>query len=610
MTGDMLLVFALLLATIGLFVSDRLRMDVVAIMLILALMLTGLLSPAEALAGFGDPLVILIAGLFVVGDGLFRTGVAFAAGNWLVGMAGTSEQRLLVLLMIVVAVLSAFMSNTGAVAIFIPVALNLANRAGIPASRLLMPMAYAASVGGMLTLIGTPPNLVVTTELDRTGLEPFGFFSFTPIGLLMLAVTIGFMLTVGGRLLPGGVKDQSSQGSPRLSIADLVAAYGIKDRFQLLKIGVASPLIGSTVDEAMLRTRFGITVVSLERDERGKPVAVPVRTDTDFRSGDLLLVTGSETEVGALVDAVEGLERIAAEEHHTATVREEVGLAEVILGPRSGQNGRTIREVRFREKHGLSVLGVLRKGKPLLDDLFDTRLEVGDTLLVGGGWHQIDRLQRDPARFLVLTLPTEMDQIAPYRDRAPWALGIVGMMLVLMIAGLVPTVTAVLIAGLAMVLARCLTMEEAYRAVNWQSVVLIAGMLPMATALDKTGALKLMVDNLVGVLGGYGPIALMAGLFLLTTIFSQFISNTATAVLVAPIAIGAATGMEVSPYPFLMTVAIGASTAFSTPMASPVNTLVVGPGGYRFTDFVKLGIPLQVIAMVITLVFVPILFPL
>lgn len=610
MTGDMVLVFALLLATIGLFVSDRLRMDVVAVMLILALMLTGLLSPAEALAGFGDPLVILIAGLFVVGDGLFRTGVAFSAGNWLVGMAGTSEQRLLVLLMIVVAVLSAFMSNTGAVAIFIPVALNLANRAGIPASRLLMPMAYAASVGGMLTLIGTPPNLVVTTELTRTGLEPFGFFSFTPIGLLMLAVTIAFMLTIGSRLLPGDAKDKSGQGKHRLSIADLVAAYGIKDRFHLLKVGPASPLIGSTVDEAMLRTRFGITVVSLERDERGKPVAVPVRTDTDFRSGDLLLVTGSETEVRALVDAVDGLERIAAEEHHTATVREEVGLAEVILGPRSGQNGRTIREVRFREKHGLSVLGVLRKGKPLLDDLFDTRLEVGDTLLVGGGWHQIDRLQRDPARFLVLTLPTEMDQIAPYRDRAPWALGIVGAMLLLMILGLVPTVTAVLLAGLAMVLARCLTMEEAYRAVNWQSVVLIAGMLPMATALDKTGALKLMVDNLVGVLGGYGPIALMAGLFLLTTIFSQFISNTATAVLVAPIAVGAATGMEVSPYPFLMTVAIGASTAFSTPMASPVNTLVVGPGGYRFTDFVKLGIPLQLIAMVITLIFVPILFPL
>ena len=610
MTGDMLLVFALLLATIALFISDRLRMDVVAIILIVALMLTGLLSPAEALAGFGDPLVILIAALFVVGEGLFRTGVAFSVGNRLVGMAGASELRLLVLVMLVVAVLSAFMSNTGAVAICIPVALNLANRAGIAPSRLLLPMAYAGSIGGMLTLIGTPPNLVVTTELSRAGLEPFNFFSFTPIGLLILAMAIIFILTLGAVLQPSEARKSGGQTPDRLSLSDLVQAYGINDRFHLLRLGPDSPLIGTTVGQALLRTRFGVTVIALERNERGKPIAVPVMFDTDYRSGDVLFMTGSEAAVAALIESVAGLRRVPIEERHLATVKEEVGLAEVLLAPRSELNGHTIREVRFREDYGLSVLGILRKGRPLREDLLDTRLEFGDSLLVGGGWRQIEPLQRNLNNFIVLTLPREMDEVAPYRERAPWALGIVAIMLVLMTFSLVPTVTAVLLAGLAMVLARCVTMEEAYKAVNWQSVVLIAGMLPMATALDKTGALKLIVDGLVDTLGDLGPITLMGGLFLLTTVFSQFISNTATAVLVAPIALGAATGLGVSPYPLLMTVALGASTAFSTPMASPVNTLVIGPGGYKFVDFLKLGIPLQLLAMAITLICVPLLFPL
>lgn len=610
MTTEMLLVFALLAATIALFVSDRLRMDVIAIMLILALMLTGVLSASEALAGFGDPLVILIAGLFVVGEGLFRTGIAYSIGNWLVGMAGTSETRLLVLLMLVVALLSAFMSNTGAVAIFIPVALNLAGRAGVAKSRLLLPMAYAASIGGMLTLIGTPPNLVVTTELSRSGYEPFGFFSFTPVGLLVLGATIVFILTVGSRLLPSEPDTDADSSSDRPTLEDLVKAHGIRDQFHLLEIGGQSPLIGQTVGSALLLTRFGVTVIALNRNVRGNQLAVPVMIDTDFRASDVLIVTGPDAGISKMMEAVSGVLEVPIGDRHPATIREQVGLAELLIAPRSRLIGRTIKEENFRKNLGLSVVGILRNGKPTGEGYQDTPLELGDILLVGGGWHQIDRLQRDPNSFIVLTLPAELQQIAPYRDRAPWALGIVAIMLALMTFSVVPTVTAVLLAGLAMVLARCLTMEEAYRAINWQSVVLIAGMLPMATALDKTGALKLIVDALVTSLGDMGPIALMAGLFLLTSIFSQFISNTATAVLVAPIALAAATQIGVSPYPLLMTVALAASTAFSTPMASPVNTLVIGPGGYKFKDFLKLGIPLQILAMVITLTVVPLLFPL
>ncbi len=610
MTADIAAVMGLLVVTVALFASGRMRMDVISVLLIIALMLSGILSPGEALAGFGDPLVILIAGLFVVGEGLFRTGVAFSVGNWLMGAAGTSETRLLVLLMLVVAALSAFMSNTGAVAIFIPVAMNLAIKAGVPAHRLLMPLAYAGSIGGMMTLIGTPPNLAVSTELTRAGLEPFNFFSFTPIAVVVLVVAILFMRFVGPKLLPASPAEKKNQ-LERPSLRDMVESYGIGQSSHLLKLGPQSPLVGSTLGESQLRTRFGITVIGLARQEDEKSLLMPALIQTECHAGDVLLAIGSDMDVAKLTATLGDIERLAIEDRQRSMAARELGLVEVLLPPRSRLVGKTIREARFREDHGLSVLGVLRRGQPLQEaDLLDTRLDFGDSLLVGGGWRQIDVLQRKQADFAVLNLPREIDEVAPNRDRSHWALSIVVAMLLVMTFGLAPSVTAVLMAGVAMVLARCVTMEEAYRAINWQSIVLIAGMLPMATALQQSGALDLIVNTMVSTLGGHGPIALMAGLFLFTTVFSQFISNTATAVLVAPVALGAAQGMDVSPYPMLMVVAIAASTAFATPMASPVNTLVMAPGQYKFGDFVRLGVPLQALVMVIVLVLVPILFPL
>lgn len=608
MTGDILLVLGLLLATILLFASDRLRMDIVAILVLLALMMSGLLAPKEALAGFGDPLVVLIAGLFVIGEGLFRTGVAFAIGNWLLGVAGNSETRLLVLLMLVVAGLSAFMSNTGAVAVFIPVALNLSTKANVPANRLLMPMAFAGSLGGMLTLIGTPPNLVVSNLLSREGMTPFNFFSFTPVGLLILVATIVFIVLIGRLLLPkdGGPKGNAQD---RLSLEDLISAYGVKDQLFRLCIESDSPLVGQTLGQVQLRTRFDVIVIGLERQSRGKPVVMPALIQTEYSAGDIIYLAGTEQRVAELLRTLAGMRRLTFEAQQKQIVAQELGLAEVLLTPRSRLVGQTIKDAHFRERYGLSVLGILRMGQPMRGDFLATRLDFGDSLLVGGGWRHIDLLQAEQTDFSVLTIPREMDEVAPYRERAPWALAIVAGMLGLMTFDILPSVTAVLLAGLAMVLARCVTMEEAYKSINWQSIILIAGMLPMATALNKTGALELIVTGLVESLGTLGPLALMAGLFVLTSVFSQFISNTATAVLVAPIALGAATSMELSPYPFLMAVALAASTAFSTPMASPVNTLVLGPGGYRFNDFVKMGVPLQLLAMALTLLVVPLIFP-
>ena len=608
MTAEILFVFGLLLVTIILFVSGLSRLDVVAIMVILALILSGLLSPTAALAGFGDPVVLLIAGLFVVGEGLFRTGVAYAIGDWLMRVAGTNESRLLVLLMLVVAGLSAFMSSTGAVAIFIPVALNLAAKAGTSPSRLMMPLAVASLIGGMLTLIGTPPNLVVSTQLTREGLDSFGFFDFTPIGLLVLLVGVAYIMLVGRRLLPPG-EGVEGAARDRLSLRDLAEIYNITNQLHRLSIWAGSPLEGKTVGQALLRTRYGVTVLGVERQQRRTRAVKPALIGTEFRAGDIIYAVGTDEEVDRLVEAEE-LERLEVGEGQGKVAAQELGLVEVLLAPRSELIGKTISEARFRQRYGLSVLGLLRQGEPLKKELIETPFAFGDSLLMGGGWTQIDFLQGKQKDFLVLNLPREMSEVAPNRNKAPWALAVTLGMMLLMTLKLVDAVTAVLLAALAMVLAGCVSTKDVYRSVNWESLVLIAGMLPMATVLEKTGGVELIVNGLTEGLGEFGPIALMAGLFVITSLFSQFISNTATTVLVAPIAVGAAMEAGVSVYPFLMTVALAASTAFSTPVASPVNTLVLGPGGYRFNDFIRLGVPLQILAMGVTLVVVPLLFPL
>lgn len=608
MTGETLLVFGILFVAILLFLSNRIRLDLVAVMVIITLMLSGLLSPRQALGGFGDPLVILIAGLFVIGEGLVRTGLAHSVGNWLMAVAGKSENRLLVMLMVVVAVLSAFMSSTGAVAIFIPVVLGLATKSRINPSRLMMPMAFASLIGGMLTLIGTPPNLIVSTQLEKEGLEPFGFFSFTPIGLMVLILGIGYMLLAGRRLLPstsGSLKPRQA----RPSLTDLVQSYGLTGRLRYLRVTDGSAYAGQTLTESRLRTNFAITVVGLERKQTLKPLVIPALPHTRLEAGDLLIAVMPPAATIKSRD-IKGLQFTEADESRRNIVAKELGLAEVLLTPRSELIGRTLTEVRFREHHGVNVLGVLRKGIPVADDLSHLRFRFGDSLLIGGHWNQIRLLQEERANFVVLSLPEEMDEAVPAQHKSPLALAIVLTMLMLMTFNIVPAVTAVMLAALAMVLTKCLRMKDVYAAINWQSLVLIAGMLPMATALEQTGGVDLIVQALVRILGSLGPVAVMAGLFVLTSLFSQFISNTATTVLVAPIAISAAAGMGVSAYPFLMTVAIAASTAFATPVASPVNTLVLGPGGYRFTDFIKVGVPLQLIIMIAVLLVVRLVFPL
>lgn len=610
--SDMFIVFIILAATIFLFVLDRLRLDVVALLSLLALMLTGQLTVAEALAGFADPVVIIIAGLFVVGAGLFYTGVADAMGAWLGRTAGANEARIMVLLMLLVALLSAFMSSTGAVAVLLPVAVSLARDARTSPAKLLMPLAYGALIGGMLTLIGTPPNLVVSEQLRSAGYGPFGFFAFTPVGLTVLLVGVVYMLIVGRRVLPERRRQRFAAGTASgVTLAELAADYHLYDGLYRLRIRRASDLVNRTLADSDIGARYGVSVIQRQAwpDDGAAPLpAEPVHGQTRFAAHDILTVKGMPEDVARLCrekdlgvrPTLEGQPRVAATE---------LGMAEVLIRGRSSLVGKTLQEARFRSKYNVSILAVMRRNQALVDDLTTTQLQFGDTLLVQGTWEDIRHLTDEHDDFIVLDLPRDLAERTHTRRHALTAVAIVGAMLLIMTFQLLPTVTAVLVAAVAMVVTGCVRPDDVYTRINWESIVLIAAMLPMATALEKSGGVLFVADGLVNNLGGYGTAAIMAGLYVITTFFSQFISNTATTVLVAPIAVQAALTLGIAPHALLMVVAIAASTAFATPIASPVNTLVLGPGDYRFMDFVKVGVPLQVIVLAVSLMIIPWLFP-
>jgi len=469
-----------------------------------------------------------------------------------------------------------------------------------------MPMAFAALFSGLLTLIATPPNLVVNDALRNAGLQPFGFFSITPIGLIALALGIGYMAIIGTRLLPAPAP--GSTVGQRKTLWELAESYRLIGQLHRLQVASDSPLAGQTVAEAGLRTRYGVTLVGVGRSDRFAERVSAALTSTELHPADVLYGVGSITAVAALI-AAERLTALPIANSQQQNLVQELGLAEVMLPPDSALIGQTLRQAAFRSHHNLSVLGIRRGGR-LLDSLTEEKLAFGDVFLLAGAWKRITRLQGDSKDFLVLNLPAELSEVAASYRQAPFALLILLAMVALMTFGWTSNVEAVLLAALAMGLFRCLRMEDAYRSINWPSLVVIAGMLPLANALEQTGGVTLIADGLVAGLGPFGPLALLAGVFALAALIGMFISNTATALLMAPIAIAAAQQVGVSPYPFAMTVAVAASAAFVTPVSSPVNTLVLAPGGYRFNDFVRVGLPLLALVMGLTLLLTPLLLPL
>ncbi|WP_409420523.1 SLC13 family permease [Pseudaeromonas sp. ZJS20] len=599
-------VLALLLAAIYCFISNRVRADVVALLVIVAFVLSGTLSLEEALAGFSDPNIILIGALFVVGQGLVRTGIAYQLGDLLVKLAGNSETRMLIFLMLAVAALGAVMSSTGVVAIFIPVALSVAHRMAIPASRLMMPLGFAGLISGMLTLVATAPNMVINSELMRHHIPGFRFFSFTPFGLLILLAGIGYML-LARRFLPSRRPQSAGQG--RHSMRDLVRTYHLTGRARRMAVQPDSPLIGRTLDHLQLRVRYGANVIGVERWRRYRRVMVSVSGISEFQAGDVLLIDMDDhNEVRRFCSEAKLEPMILRGEYFSSRARE-VGLAEVALIADSSLLGKSVREAGFRSVYGVSVVGIRRDGQVLAGKLVNEPLRLGDTLLVVGNWSLISQLHTYNHDFLLLALPAEVDEMAPARSQALHALLALGLMILMMVTDPVPNVIAALIACLLMGWFRCVDLESAYRAIHWPTLILIVGMLPFALALQKTGGIDLIVHGLLSLIGDHGPRVMLVGLFVLTAVIGLFISNTATAVLMGPIAIGAAQQMGVSPYPMAMTVALAASAAFMTPVSSPVNTLVLGPGEYTFMDFIRIGVPFTLLVLLICVFAVPWLLP-
>jgi len=619
MGTDTLYVFIVLALTVALFVSDRVRLDLVALMSLLALYLGGVLSTDQALAGFADPLVLMIAGLFVVSTGLFQTGIAARLGRWLGRVAGTSEVRLIALVMIVTALLSGFMSSTGTVAVMLPVVVSLAWRARISPSKLLIPLTMASLLGGMMTLIGTPPNLVASNQLVAQGLPGFSFFAFTPLGLAMLAIGMGFMIFVGRHWLPArapATPGGEAEGQP--SLAELAQRYELPATVFRTRVPEGSALHGRNLRELAWPVEYQVQVLAVDaepdpsraltRSRRRVGRSKRVGPETVLEAGDRLLLQGHAEQIEVLAGAF-GLSVESVAPDAEGVVPAELGFVEVLPTPRSRWLDKSLADLRFRDRFGLQVVAVRRDGATITEGLARLIIRFGDTLLMEGPRSGFDLVRSERLDAVVLADPGAMDAEAPRASRAPLALAIMLAMLLVMTFGWIPNVVAVGVAAVLMVLTGCLTMEDAYRGINWEAVVLIAAILPMATALEVTGGLQLAVDGLVAGLGPLGPYALLAGLFVLTSVASQVISNTATAVLLAPIAFQSALLLDVSPYPLLMTVALAASTAFATPVASPVNTLVLGPGQYRFGDFMRVGVVLQLLMLVATLLLVPLLFP-
>jgi di/tricarboxylate transporter len=629
-----IITFAILSVTIFFFILGRPRSDVVAALSLLALALTSVLSVEEALSGFSNATVIMIAALFIVAEGLSRTGVTAWLSQQLLRYAGKSEFRLLVVLMAGTAFLSAFISNTGTTATLLPAVVTAAWHIGSLPSKFLIPLAFAANSGGLLTLTGTPPNIVVSNALIDAGLEPFGYFEYALIGMPLLIIAIVYMALLGRRLLPSHKVSERPE-ELGAAMAALTDDYVLQGNLYSVRVRSNSDLVGQTLSKAGLGRDFAVSVLRVARssqavdiptdeDER-RPgrvreslsklqpegeLALP-KPDTLIQVNDLLLVKGERQDINRLVLRYNlGIQPVQAEVDDLTDIllSHEVGLAEVLIAPRSVYIGRTVSQSQLSAKFGIQVLRVRRRDTPV--DPKDIRLAFGDALLVRGTWGDIDLLRNERRNFVVVGRPEAMaKQVVRLSSRSVVAVLSLLLMIAMMVSGVVHVVLAAIIAAVVMILGRCLSVERAYRSINWGGVILVAAMIPMSLALQKTGGADFVAAGLVNTLGAVGPMMLMAGIFLLTSSFSQVMSNTATAVLMMPIVMQASSDLGLSPYPLLMTVAISASTAFLTPIGTSTNLMVAAPGGYIFKDYIKVGGPLIILFLLASLALVPLIWP-
>lgn len=600
------------------FVNGKLRSDLAALCALVLLIVFNILTPEEALSGFSNPIVIMMVGLFVVGGAIFKTGLAKMISSKILRLAGKSELKLFILIMMVTAFIGAFVSNTGTVALMLPIVVSMAASANISPGRFLMPLAFASSMGGMATLIGTPPNLVVDEVLSNAGFTDLSFFSFTPIGVICVLIGLVVLIPLSKFFLVKKEDGKDTKTTTGHSPKELAKKYQLSDNLYRIQIRPGSRIGGKKLQELNITQAYNLSILEIRRQSSSQgrflktvdqSLAGP---HTELQENDILYVFGPFEKVNQFAKEqnleltdTHVSEYVEGAEVEKLSVRE-IGIAEVLLMPDSKLINKAVKDSGFRDKYSVNILGIQRKGEYILNDIKDIKMHAGDILLIQGTWDSIARMSQKQSQWVVLGQPLEEASKVTLDYKAPVA----ALIMVLMIAAMVfdfipiPPVAAVIIAGILMVLTGCFrNVEEAYKTINWESVVLIAAMLPMSLALEKTGASNLISEKLVSGLGDYGPLVLMAGIYFTTSLLTMFISNTATAVLVAPIALQSAIAINVSPYPFLLAVTVGASMCFASPFSTPPNALVMSAGKYTFMDYVKVGLPLQIV-MGIVMVFI------
>jgi len=593
-TSEIVLVLTILGIAIVLFATERIRVDVISMLVLLSLILTGLLTVEEAFSGFSNPAVITVWGIYIVSEGLFITGVADYLGQRILAISGNNAARLTLVIMVAVGAMSAFMNNIGATAVLLPAIVAIGRKLKIPASKLLIPLAFGSLLGGVTTLIGTPPNLLVSSALASAGYEPFTLFDYTPMGLIVMVSGIIYFALVGRHLLP----DRQTN-----SVEDLTDGYNVRDYLTELKVLPVSNLIGKIIVDTRLGEEYDLTVIGLMRDGHVHPGSL---SNVYIKADDILLVKGSITKI------LEVQERIGITiDSHTRLSEldlksSEASMIEVVISQLANFAGKTLKDVDFRAKYGLTVLAIWHKEKVIVNRLSDVPLQLGDILLVHGPRQRLNYLRKDLAFIVLGPITLEYRRV----NKALLSLIIFGGMILLVSTGTLHIATAVVLAAVLMVLVGVLGMNEAYASIEWQSVFLIAGMLPLGIAMAQTGTAAFLSDLIINLVGDLGPWGIMIGLFLLTTIITEFMSNAAAAVLVAPIAISSAVTLGVAPQAFAMGVAIAASNSFLFPIGHQASVLVYGPGGYRFFDYTKVGLPLTLLIWVLLIIFLPILWPL
>ncbi len=601
-----------LILTVAFFIWGRIRSDVVAITALAALLCAGVLTPAEALAGFSSTIVAMMVGLFIVGGAILRTGLAQTAGRKLMTIAKGNETLTFVLVMIATSFIGAFVSNTGTVALMMPIVISMAVQGGFQASRMLMPLAFAGSLGGMLTLIGTPPNLVISDTLVEHGYEGLSFFSFFPIGLICVGLGIVVLMPLSRWFLTK--KDSGKKSGDGRSLADLMSEYQLKENVSKYRVDEGSALDGKTIRDLDLMNSYGVTIIEIRSERKlykglihdvNQKAASPT---TVLQAGDIIYFLSHKENVERLAEECR-LTRMDGSELNFY----DLGLAELVVMQGSRLEGMRISESKIREHCGVNILAIRRNGDYLTEGLSKCRLHNGDVLLVQGDWKSILTLNNDNQDWVLIGRPEQTAGKVLLDYKAPTAAAIMLAMIAMMVFDFIPVapVTAVMIAAVLTVVTGCFrNVEDAYRTINWESIMLIAAMMPMSTALEKTGVSTLVSQTLVDSLGQFGPTALLAGIYFTTSLLTMFISNTATAVLMAPIAMVAAQQIGVSPYPFLFAVTLGASMCFASPFSTPPNALVMKAGNYTFMDYVKVGLPLQLVIGIVMVFVLPLLFPL